>query len=967
MTGRGNESGNDDKNEGRSLKGVKAGRSQLYYTPESYGKINHKNHQPGSYAFSFPPDATVSPPSSSESEEESLHHLLDNHEGSASTTQGSHMTPASPSSASPSVTPSTKLPSSSSSSSKPSSPSFPPVYSSSSAVNLLSTHDDSVFSDALMETLDTASSSGTSVDPSRVGVTSSSSKRTGVTDGRKSNASQTRKRGGHEGQGMEDEEAKPGLTTESPVVVTIPRPPTSFDSLNEMLSVTTPSPPAAETKSKASSSKILSSSYGSSNSQSVSTPSSSLSKSEKDSPVNPRFSIPISPSLPLSPFYNTNQIPSKSNHASLAGEKGRGGGGGRDIPRGMTQRRGGERRGSGTSGKNENEHHVQDEVSGNEDVEHEVDKNSRQNQGKDNIRDDEEEQEGHVTQSNNIRKNKGGIRITSPPSSLSPSLSSTRVPWTGIKYHPSSFSSHNQENAFVTSTSDSSNFDQNFTRDPIDWSAILSNYKRSNESFNEESFQDLMNHVASGVSNSPFYSLPLATSSSSTSPVKENSVVVTENDAEQDASHQMGNRNMINLEMSLKRGEEGYALSQVSNPSTMTTVTSYSTPATASSGDAFTPVKRRRRPSKSKLTSSSSTTPTTSTTPAPKTGLTGSTRGPLKTYLDPMIDLEEESSSGEGVSIDPNNNNKNNQHNNNNNNTRGNNIDEEGDDPPKDIYAHIGEDSSEKAYENENNGNNYNGYYESGGRYNFRPSSLQYPSRIFMRPGQTSLSSRNYLRRPYSYTDSSSHSPSSPDYYSSPYSSYPHPGGYYQRYYNRQRYQPDLSSASSSMEMNHAEPGTTSSASSPTETEEPSSDASSSDDKNKVLSSPYYHYYDPSAYYTHSHSQEEADGTSSSPFYLSHRHEGSLSSRPPSGFPSWNGLTGFLLGIIPLSLLVASIVPAFVTVPIASGAASVAAAGRRRRRRSLQGKNPSFFASERSNYLDQILTILEQILDSPPS
>lgn len=236
-----------------------------------------------------------------------------------------------------------------------------------------------------------------------------------------------------------------------------------------------------------------------------------------------------------------------------------------------------------------------------------------------------------------------------------------------------------------------------------------------------------------------------------------------------------------------------------------------------------------------------------------------------------------------------------------------------------------------------------------------------------MRPGQTSLSSRNYLRRPYSYTDSS-HSTSSPDYYSSPYS-YAHPGGYYQRYYNRQRYQPDLSPASSSMEMNHAEPGATSSVSSPTETEEPSSDSSSSDDKNKVLTSPYYHYYDPSAYYTHSHSQEETDGTPSpsSPFYLSHRHEGSPSSRPHNGFPSWNGLTGFLLGIIPLSLLVASIVPAFVTVPIASGAASVVAAGRRRRRRSLQGKHQSFLVSERNNYLDQILTILEEILDSPPS
>lgn len=54
-----------------------------------------------------------------------------------------------------------------------------------------------------------------------------------------------------------------------------------------------------------------------------------------------------------------------------------------------------------------------------------------------------------------------------------------------------------------------------------------------------------------------------------------------------------------------------------------------------------------------------------------------------------------------------------------------------------------------------------------------------------------------------------------------------------------------------------------------------------------------------------------------------HRHE---SSRPGGGLSSWSGLTGFLLGIIPLSLIVASLAPAFVSVPVAT-----AAAGRRRR------------------------------------
>lgn len=38
----------------------RAAERQLYYTPESYGKLNHKNHQPASYSFSFPPTEAAS-------------------------------------------------------------------------------------------------------------------------------------------------------------------------------------------------------------------------------------------------------------------------------------------------------------------------------------------------------------------------------------------------------------------------------------------------------------------------------------------------------------------------------------------------------------------------------------------------------------------------------------------------------------------------------------------------------------------------------------------------------------------------------------------------------------------------------------------------------------------------------------------------------------------------------------------
>lgn len=50
-----------------------------------------------------------------------------------------------------------------------------------------------------------------------------------------------------------------------------------------------------------------------------------------------------------------------------------------------------------------------------------------------------------------------------------------------------------------------------------------------------------------------------------------------------------------------------------------------------------------------------------------------------------------------------------------------------------------------------------------------------------------------------------------------------------------------------------------------------------------------------------------------------------------NGVNSWSGLAGFLLGILPLGILMASIVPAFVSVPVAT-----ATAGMGRKKRSLQ-------------------------------
>ena len=108
-----------------------------------------------------------------------------------------------------------------------------------------------------------------------------------------------------------------------------------------------------------------------------------------------------------------------------------------------------------------------------------------------------------------------------------------------------------------------------------------------------------------------------------------------------------------------------------------------------------------------------------------------------------------------------------------------------------------------------------------------------------------------------------------------------------------------------------------------------------------------YSSYSPSGYsngyYSNRHYYDSSDSGSSSSGYGSiHRQGGSSTSSSSSPGSSssasssaWaSGLTGFLLGIIPLSLIVASMVPAFVSVPVAAAAGTAVAGRRRRRRRS---------------------------------
>lgn len=63
-------------------------------------------------------------------------------------------------------------------------------------------------------------------------------------------------------------------------------------------------------------------------------------------------------------------------------------------------------------------------------------------------------------------------------------------------------------------------------------------------------------------------------------------------------------------------------------------------------------------------------------------------------------------------------------------------------------------------------------------------------------------------------------------------------------------------------------------------------------------------------------------------FYAPYDGENSPGKSSPGGVNSWSGLAGFLLGILPLGILMASMVPAFVSVPVATATAGV---GRKKR------------------------------------
>lgn len=103
------------------------------------------------------------------------------------------------------------------------------------------------------------------------------------------------------------------------------------------------------------------------------------------------------------------------------------------------------------------------------------------------------------------------------------------------------------------------------------------------------------------------------------------------------------------------------------------------------------------------------------------------------------------------------------------------------------------------------------------------------------------------------------------------------------------------------------------------------------------------HYY-PQRYHSigpsrDSHETSNSGGYYQPSYFLEDIHRQGLSpngERQPPGLSAWSsGLTGFLLGIIPLSLLVASIAPAFMSVPVGAAMAAGAAGRRRRKKRDL--------------------------------
>ena len=69
--------------------------------------------------------------------------------------------------------------------------------------------------------------------------------------------------------------------------------------------------------------------------------------------------------------------------------------------------------------------------------------------------------------------------------------------------------------------------------------------------------------------------------------------------------------------------------------------------------------------------------------------------------------------------------------------------------------------------------------------------------------------------------------------------------------------------------------------------------------------------------------------------YFPSPYEPPMPSKSSSSLNSWSGLAGFLLGILPLGILMASMVPAFVSVPVTTAAAGIG----KRKKRSLDQNN----------------------------
>lgn len=214
--------------------------------------------------------------------------------------------------------------------------------------------------------------------------------------------------------------------------------------------------------------------------------------------------------------------------------------------------------------------------------------------------------------------------------------------------------------------------------------------------------------------------------------------------------------------------------------------------------------------------------------------------------------------------------------------------DSEEDDPPANIYSDI-------QLEDEDPSNSHG--YDSSSKYYYYPV-----------PSPKPRSKPHYVRRPYVYSSDLASS-SMMDAGSVDYNQEEETQG-------DQRYSVPTSSYQPARYTSSNGPSSPSSLSSSPGYYHPLPTTYSIEDS--LPSHPSNYYYD----HPHLHDDIHRQG-------LSQSGSGGVP-RPPGGFHSWSGLTGFLLGIIPLSIIVASLVPAFVSVPVA-GAAAVA--GKRRKRR----------------------------------